>query len=150
MDAENMQYADNTFDVIHEYGALHHVNLPVALKECARVLKPDGRLICTEALRHNPLIHMYRKRTMHLRTEWEVEHILGVPEIMLGKQYFEQVKVRFFHMAALAAVPVRRTFFFKPFLSILEAMDSILLRIPYLQRWGWVAVIEYQYPKSSS
>lgn len=147
MDAENMQYADNTFDLIHEYGALHHVNLPVALKETARVLKPDGRMICTEAMRHNPFIHAYRKRTMHLRTEWEVEHILGLPEIMLGKQYFEKVSVRFFHLAALAAVPFRRRFFFKPLLSVLEAIDNMLLYIPYLQRWGWVAVIEYQFPK---
>lgn len=147
MDAENMTYADNTFDIIHEYGALHHVNLPVALKETARVLKPDGRLICTEALRHNPFIHMYRKRTMHLRTEWEVEHILGLPEIMTGKEYFEKVNVRFFHMAALAAVPFRKKAFFSPLLRILEAMDNILLTIPFLQRWGWVAVIEYRYPK---
>jgi ubiquinone/menaquinone biosynthesis C-methylase UbiE len=150
MDAENMQYADNTFDIIHEYGALHHVNLPVALKETARVLKPNGRLICTEALRHNPFIHAYRKRTMHLRTEWEVEHILGVPEIMTGSQYFEKVTIRYFHLAALAAVPLRKKPFFKPFLSFLEKMDDILLKIPYLQRWGWVAVIEYQFPKKNS
>jgi ubiquinone/menaquinone biosynthesis C-methylase UbiE len=147
MDAENMDYADNTFDIIHEYGALHHVNLPVALKETARVLKPDGRLICTEALRHNPLIHSYRNRTMHLRTEWEVEHILGVPDIMSGKQYFKKVKVRFFHLAALAAVPIRKRFLFKPVLPVLEVIDSVLLRIPYFRRLAWVAVIEYQFPK---
>lgn len=148
MDAENMSYADNTFDIIHEYGALHHVNLPVALKEAARVLKPGGRLVCTEALRHNPLIHFYRKKTMHLRTEWEVEHILGVPEIMLGKQYFEKVNIRFFHLAALLAVPFRRTPIFKPLLSVLEAVDGIVLRIPFIRRLAWVAVIEYQSPKN--
>lgn len=147
MDAENMTYADNTFDIIHEYGALHHVNLPVALKECARVLKPNGRFICTEALRHNPFIHQYRKRTMHLRTEWEVEHILGVPEIMLGKQYFEKINIRFFHLAALAAVPLRRTIVFKPLLSVFEKIDNVLLSIPYLQRMSWVAVIQYQFPR---
>lgn len=147
MDAENMTYADNTFDIIHEYGALHHVNLPVAFKETARVLKPNGRFVCTEALRHNPFIHAYRKRTMHLRTDWEVEHILGVPDIMSGKKYFENVEVKFFHMAALAAVPFRKGPFFKPLVSIFEQVDKVLTRIPYLQRWGWVAVIEYSNPK---
>ena len=42
MDGENMTYQDNTFDIAVEYGALHHVDLPVTLKELARVLKPGG------------------------------------------------------------------------------------------------------------
>ena len=88
MDAEHTEFSDGTFDVIHEYGALHHLDLPVAFRELSRILKPDGKLVCTEALRHNPLIHWYRKRTPHLRTQWEVEHILGIPEIESGKDYF--------------------------------------------------------------
>lgn len=146
MDAENMEYDDSTFDVIHEYGALHHVDLPVALKETSRVLKPNGKFICTEALRHNPLIHKYRKRTPHLRTEWEVEHILGVPEIMSGRKYFRDINVKFFHLAALAAVPFRKTPLFKPMLLGLNALDTLLSRLPYLNRMCWVAVIEYSSP----
>ena len=91
MDAEKMSFSDNTFDIVHEYGALHHVDLEVSLKEVSRVLKADGRFICTEALRHNPIIHWYRKRSMHLRTEWEVEHILGVKDILKGEKYFNNV-----------------------------------------------------------
>lgn len=147
MDAENTDYGDNTFDIIHEYGALHHVDLAAAFKETSRVLKPGGRLICTEAVRHNPLIHSYRKRTMVLRTEWEVEHILGVPDIMSGKEYFEEINIRFFHLAALAAIPFRKRFFFNHLLSALEMIDNLLLRIPYFQWLSWVAVIEYKNPK---
>lgn len=147
MDAENMEFADNTFDIIHEYGALHHLDLTAAFRETSRVLKPGGRLICSEALRHNPLIHMYRKRTMHLRTEWEVEHILGVPNILSGTEYFEDVNIRFFHLAALAAIPFRRYRAFKKLLSTLEVIDGLLLRIPYVQWLAWVAVIEYKNPR---
>ena len=78
MDGENMTFDDNSFDLGVEYGALHHVDLDAALAELARVLKPEGKMMCVEAMRHNPLIHWYRHRTPHLRTEWEVEHILGV------------------------------------------------------------------------
>jgi len=147
MDAEHTEFSDDTFDVIHEYGALHHLDLAAAFAELSRILKPEGRLICTEALRHNPFIHWYRHRTPHLRTEWEVEHILGVPEIMSGKKCFKNVDVRFFHMAALAAVPFRKTRFFKPLLVLLEGVDYLLTRVPGIQRWSWVAVIVYTGPR---
>src|SRR5207249_569096 len=77
MDAEALRCADHSFDVIVVYGALHHLDLEKALHELARVLKPGGTVICTEALRHNPLIHWYRRLTPKLRTRWETDHILG-------------------------------------------------------------------------
>lgn len=147
MDAEHTTFEDNTFDVIHEYGALHHLELKAAFAELARILKPSGKVICTEALRHNPLIHLYRKKTPQLRTEWEVEHILGFPEIYKGKAFFEKVQMRTFHLAALAAIPFRKTFIFKPILSVLEAIDNILLSIPWVRRMAWVSVIAYKNPK---
>ena len=65
MDGENMSFEDNTFDIGVEYGALHHVELDAALAELSRVLKPNGEMICIEAMRHNPLIHWYRRQTPH-------------------------------------------------------------------------------------
>ena len=157
MDAEHLTYSDNTFDLIHEYGALHHLELEAAFRETSRVLKPGGKFVCTEALRHNPIIHWYRSmtingsawmgRTVYLRTQYEFEHILGVPEIMLGKKYFENVSIRFFHLFALAAVPFRKYFFFSFLLKLLVSLDNILLRIPYIQRLAWVADIEYSNPR---
>lgn len=147
MDAEHTEFEDDTFDIIHEYGALHHLELKAAFAELSRILKPGGKVVCTEAMRHNPLIHWYRNRTPHLRTQWEVEHILGVTEIMQGAEFFEEINIRFFHLAALGAVPFRKTFFFRPVLKILETIDNILLRIPFLRRMAWVAVIEYKNPK---
>ena len=147
MDAEKTEFKDNTFDIIHEYGALHHLDLEAALEELSRILKRDGKVVCTEALRHNPFINYYRKRTPHLRTKWETEHILGVPEIMRGLKYFGEVRVNFSHLTAISAVPFRKTKIFRRLLSLLDAVDSILLRIPYLQRMAWIAVFVYSSPK---
>lgn len=146
VDAEHMEFPDNTFDVIHEYGALHHLDLDAAYRELARVLKPTGRLVCTEALRHNPLIHAYRRRTLHLRTQWEFEHILGVPEIKRGLACFGSVDIHFFHLLSLAAVPFRKSAIFPGLLSALELADSMLLRVPLLRRYAWVAVIVLSKP----
>lgn len=149
MDAEHTTFADSAFDVIHEYGALHHLDLPAAFAELSRILKPQGRLVCTETIRHNPLIHWYRNRTPHLRTEWEVEHILGFPEIESGREFFSEIKLRSFHLAALAAVPFRKTFVFEPLLSFLNFMDSLILATPYVRRMAWIAVVIYKDPKKA-
>ncbi|CAH2032336.1 class I SAM-dependent methyltransferase [Trichlorobacter ammonificans] len=146
MDAERTEFADGTFDIIHEYGALHHLDLSAAFAELARILRPEGKLVCTEALRHNPLIHWYRKRTPHLRTQWEVEHILGIPEIYSGKKFFSSLNVRTFHLAALAAVPLRKTFFFSVLLGMLNLVDRMLLSMPFIRDMAWVAVVEYRRP----
>src|SRR5204862_1920830 len=65
-DAENTGFEDSSFDVITEYGALHHLDLEKAFREITRVLKPDGKMICNEALAHNIFIHLYRRLTPKL------------------------------------------------------------------------------------
>ena len=159
-DAHALPFSNNQFvSATVGFGIRNFTDIPKALTEISRVLKPGGSFICTEALRHNPITHWYRSktvngktwmgRTVYLRTKYEFEHILGVPEIMLGKKYFESVSIRFFHLFALGAVPFRKTFFFSFLLSLLEGLDNIVLRIPYIQRLAWVGVIEYKNPIQS-
>lgn len=140
MDAEAMEFEDDTFDVIVCQGVLHHLDLEQAMPELARVLKPDGEIICIEALAYNPLIQLYRERTPHLRTDWETEHILSLESLDLARRYFGDVGVRFFHLASLAAVPLRNTPLFEPVLSILELVDSLILRLPAVQTQAWQMV----------
>jgi SAM-dependent methyltransferase len=147
MDGEKMTFADNTFDLGVEYGALHHVELDKALSEIARVLKPEGEMICVEALRHNPLIHWYRRRTPHLRTEWEVDHILGVESLDIMRKYFGKVEVRFFHLTALALVPLRKTFLFRFLLPVFNLMDRVLLSTQLVGKFGWIMIVELGQPK---
>ena len=147
MDGENMTFTDSTFDLAVEYGVLHHVDLDKTMAELNRVLKPDGEMICVEALKHNPFIHWYRKKTPHLRTQWEVEHILGVQDLAVARKYFHKVDVRFFHLAVLAAVPFRKTRFFKPMCTFLNKIDSILLRNETIGKYGWIMIFIMSEPK---
>lgn len=149
MDGEDLKFPDNSFDIIIVYGALHHVDLHRAMKECTRVLKPSGEMLALEALRHNPIIHAYRKRTPHLRTAWEVDHILGVPEIKQCRQYFESVNTRFFHLFVLFAVPFRKTPLFKPLRKVLDALDHLILRVPFIGRYAWMSATTMTGPKKS-
>jgi SAM-dependent methyltransferase len=150
MDGENLKFPDNSFDVGVEYGALHHVDLERALSELARVIRPGGQMICTEALRHNPLIHAYRRRTPHLRTEWEFEHILGVESLDVARRHFREVNVRFFHLAALAAVPFRRAPFFRPLRKVLDAVDGLLLGNQLIGKYAWIMIFTMGDPRKAS
>ena len=146
MDGEKMTFEDNEFDLSVEYGALHHVELDSALSELARVLKPEGKMMCIEAIRHNPIIHWYRKRTPHLRTEWEVEHILGVESFNVMKKYFKTINVKYFHLTSLALVPFRKTFIFPMLLPVFNFIDKILLSNQLIGKYGWIMAIELSDP----
>lgn len=149
MDGEAMTFPDNTFDVIVAYGALHHLDFDKAMAELSRVLKPDGEMIAIEALRHNPIFHLYRKMTMHLRTEWEVEHILTVDHLTRAQQYFGRVDAKFFHLAVLAAVPFRKTSVFRPLRRFLDGVDDRLLRSRAMGKYGWMMVFTLGKPRKA-
>src|SRR5262245_46782825 len=68
MDAEALDFEEDTFDVVCGTAILHHLDYPRALSEIARVLKPDGSAIFIECLAHNPVINLYRRLTPHLRS----------------------------------------------------------------------------------
>ena len=138
MDAEAMTFPDASFDYACVAGVLHHLDLPKAYAELARVLRPGGAVVSLEALGHNPVINAYRRRTPHLRTSWEAEHIIRMKDIELARRYFRRVEYTFFHLATLAAIPFRRTPFFGPVLSVLELVDRVLLRLPFLRTQAWM------------
>jgi ubiquinone/menaquinone biosynthesis C-methylase UbiE len=147
MDGEALEFEDSTFDVIAEYGALHHLDYDKAMSELRRVIKPEGEIICVEALKHNPLIHLYRKRTPGLRTEWEVEHILTVDHLTRSKEDFGQVNVKFFHLAVLAAVPFRKTRLFGPLRNFLQKIDGVILKKQLVGKYAWIMVFTLSQPR---
>lgn len=140
MDAERLDFADNTFDVIVCSGVLHHLDLEKAFPELRRVLKSGGRIICMEPLRYNPAIQLYRKLTPQLRTAWEADHILTRKDLALAKRTFDSFEIHFFHLFALAAVPLRKTPLFGPAVRILDRLDEVAMRVPGVQYMAWVII----------
>jgi ubiquinone/menaquinone biosynthesis C-methylase UbiE len=147
MDAEAMRFPDQMFDVIVCSGVLHHLDLNAAYPQLARVLKPDGRILCIEALGHNPIINLYRRLTPRLRTAWEVDHILKERDIRRAKQVFGHVEGRYFHLFAIGAALLRGTPLFGPVLAVLDRVDHVALRIPGLRSMAWQVLFELGQPK---
>jgi len=146
MNAELLEFPAAHFDRIIGSAIIHHLELHQAYQEIVRCLKPGGKAVFIEPLGHNPFINLYRYLTPKLRTE--DEHPLMLADIQLARQYFGQVKVRYYHMLSIAAVIFRNTFLFKPVLNVLDGIDAALFTVlPFLKRYAWMSVIELSDPK---
>jgi ubiquinone/menaquinone biosynthesis C-methylase UbiE len=148
MDAEAMQFEDSSFDIICGTGILHHLNIDRALRELARVLKPEGKAIFIEPMGYNPLINLFRKFTPHLRTR--DEHPLTVKDLSFMEKFFHKVQCEFFHLFSLLAVPFRNSRIFPSLLKVLDNFDNNLFRwIPLVRLFAWAVVIILEKPKKA-
>lgn len=63
------------------------------------------------------------------------------------RKYFGKVEVKFFHLSALALVPLRKTFLFRFLLPVFNFIDGILLPTQFLGKYGWIMAVELGQPK---
>jgi ubiquinone/menaquinone biosynthesis C-methylase UbiE len=68
MDAHKLAFPKEQFDVVFGNAILHHLNLPIALDEIYRVLKPGGLIVFREPLNINPVSKVVRFLTPQART----------------------------------------------------------------------------------
>jgi SAM-dependent methyltransferase len=54
--AEQLPFPDACFDAVYGSSVLHHLDLPRALSEAFRILRPGGHLVCTEPNLANPQV----------------------------------------------------------------------------------------------
>lgn len=146
MDAERLDFPDQSFDLICSTAILHHLDLRRAYSEIARTLRPGGAAIFMEPLGHNPVINVYRRLTPTMRTS--DEHPLLLDDLTLARDYFNRVDLRFFALTSLLAMAVRRRKIFRPVLYRLEAFDRFLFgRLPWFRRLAWQVVIIMSEPR---
>ncbi len=147
MNAEQMDFADNSFDLVCGSGIIHHLELDKAYAEIVRVLKPGGTAVFLEPLGHNPLINLYRNLTPAMRSP--DEHPLRVDDFKLAETYFGRVEVRYFNLFSLALVPLRRLPFFPQILSLGETVDRALFTLlPFLRKHAWFGGIVLSDPRT--
>lgn len=143
VDCENTGLPDNCADIIYCSGVLHHLDLSYAFPEIRRILKPGGRALALEALDYNPAIKLYRSLTPEMRTEWEKNHILSLKDIRFAERFFDMGEIRYWHLLSIAAVMFRKNPKIMNFaLNILNAIDKIVLKIPYVQLMAWMFTFE--------
>ena len=159
VDAMDIDFPDDTFDIVYAANLMHHVDTAMGIKEVHRVLKPGG-LACTwDPLRHNPIINVYRRMATKVRTEDERPLDIGI--VRMFEHMFSKVEYDTFWLAALW-IFIRFYFFervdpnrerywkkiiteeprLRPVYLRLEKLDRILKKINYLKRFSWnIAIV---------
>ena len=80
--ATDLPFEDDSFDVVHSWDFLHHVpDVPKAISEISRVLRPGGRYMAVEPNLINPSILWYHIRR---KAEWGLlkQNQFNLPKIL--------------------------------------------------------------------
>ena len=139
MNAEKLEFENNKFDKICGSGIIHHLDVKIAALEIRRVLKIDGQAIFLEPLGYNPIINFYRFLTPSLRTE--DEHPLKLRDIKIFKNLFN-VRLTYFCLFSLLSVLFIKSRYFNIINNIINKLDSIILKLPLLNKLAWIVIIE--------
>ena len=159
---EKLDLYENFFDIIHCANLIHHVpqvDQDYWIKTMHGALKAGGTLVTWDPLRYNPVINVYRRMAMEVRTIDEVP--VGFDILNLYRKYFSKVEHREFWFTTLWLFLhyylVRRLdpnkvrywkhifkekesrigWWFKP----LKALDTLLLKLPGFRHMAWGIVI---------
>ena len=140
MDAQDMTFADDTFDLVVGEGILHHLDLERSYSEISRVLKPGGRAVFMEPLGHNIPMRLFRHFTPKMRTE--DEHPLLKKDLEIAKRYFSNTVFEFFHLSSFGALLFLKTPWFFKFVAWGDKVDKLLFRsVPPLRLQAWYTIM---------
>ena len=160
VNAMQLDFADDSFDLIYASNLLHHLPEPqTCIREMHRVLRPGGQACFWDPLRHNPAINVYRRIATAVRTEDEMPlHINIVNDV---KSLFSKTAYDTFWIATLwifcqfyfiEKVDPNQERYWKKIIRdraqlekqylLLERFDAVLKKFPWMKRFAWnIAVV---------
>lgn len=147
MNAENLEFNNNSINLICGSGILHHLDMEKAMHSIVKVLQPQGRAIFIDPLGHNIFINLFRYLTPAIRSD--DEHPLLVQDLENFKKYFHRVEVKYFYLTALVASLFADLPGFRILLQVLENLDQQLFKIPFLKKQAWQVLITLSEPIKS-
>jgi ubiquinone/menaquinone biosynthesis C-methylase UbiE len=137
-DAERLPYDDDTFDLVVGHAVLHHIpDLPQALREVMRVLRPGGRFVFAgEPTRHGDHI----ARRLSRLTWWATTNVTRLPALSAWRRPQQELDESS-RAAALEAVVDLHTFTPTQLRALAAAAGAVSVRVAteeLLASWfGW-------------
>ena len=142
-DAEQLPFADGSFDLVWGNAVLHHLDLDHACVELRRVLRPGGVAVFCEPWGGNPLLEFARQRLPYPgKHRTPGERPLRPADIPVLWEHFPTLNVQGFQLfGSLKRLWKRES----PAGSWLDRLDARLMaRFPRLEMWGRYAVLRVQ------
>jgi ubiquinone/menaquinone biosynthesis C-methylase UbiE len=129
MDANKLDFQDESFDFVFGGGILHHLDFENTLSEIHRVLRKDGKILFLEPLGRNPVGKLVRKLTPQARTPDEKP--LDKEEMKILKKYFD-ISNSYYELFYVPAGWLSKYLFkspYNPLMYIADKIDSSLERL---------------------
>jgi ubiquinone/menaquinone biosynthesis C-methylase UbiE len=160
MNAMQLEFPDDAFDIVFAANLLHHLPEPkTALREIHRVLKSGGKLCFWDPLRHNPVINIYRGIATGVRTRDELALDIGITKFVTS--LFRDTVYDTFWLATLwifvrfyliERIDPNKERYWKKIIAEqrqlertyrrLEGLDRLLKQLPFIKRFAWnIAVV---------
>jgi 2-polyprenyl-3-methyl-5-hydroxy-6-metoxy-1,4-benzoquinol methylase len=157
---EQLGVEPGAYDLVYGANLLHHLaDVDAALAAVHRALRPGGRCFFWDPLAYNPAIWVYRRLATAVRSE--DEHPLTFAVLERFRRRFVNVRHREFWLTTLLLfvkyyavdrVHPNESRYWKrilredpkrlrPWFAPLQALDSVLLRLPGVRRLAWNTVI---------
>ncbi len=146
MSAEDLDFPDESFDIIYSNEVLIHLNHRKVLGRCVNLLRKGSKAIFVESLKFNPLVNLYRC-TLAPRIFKHIGEHFTFKEIDSFRTFFPQVYHKEFYLFSFMA------FFWQfgvPNLSLFKLSVTALNRIykliflcfPFTRIFAWMSCIE--------
>ena len=146
---EELSYPDASFDLAFGACVLHHVDIPRAMLELQRVLKPGGRAAFVENSARNPLLMWARQRIVGRmgipRYGDDHEHPLRPSDFEKMREHFDGTVTihypEFVFFRLIDFYVLRRRV---PVLSwLLRAADRVCQALPWVREFGYFLVVQF-------
>ena len=142
-DGHKLPFDGSSFDLVMGTAVLHHLDLDVALPEIERVLKPGGRAIFQEPMKHNPLLRLGRRLTPAARTP--DEHPFSVDDWAACDRYFAAFRHQEHEFITIPFMPLNWLLprsAQKRLGDFLSRVDqAIFKRVPALRRYARITIL---------
>jgi len=140
VDAEQLPFANSTFDAIWGCAVLHHLDLRQAGAELRRVLKPGGIAVFCEPWGGNPILQFARRYLPYPgKHRTPDEKPLCKADLESLREFFPELDVRGYQLFGAVRRVFRRE---SPAGGWLDRSDRWLFRqVPALEKWARYVVV---------
>jgi 2-polyprenyl-3-methyl-5-hydroxy-6-metoxy-1,4-benzoquinol methylase len=151
MDAHQLAFADETFDLVVGNSVLLFLDKERFAKECLRVLKAGGRaLFPNESMSAHPLLKI-RRAMPGVRERESIARRLTIDQVEAMVRVFGGGSHREFYLTSVFLAPLKARFGHNRAVSMVTAaayrVDALLLTaFPVLRRFCWISVVEFAKP----
>lgn len=148
MDAQNLKFEDDKFDIILGYRTIHHLqDIDVFLAEARRCVKPGGFVLFVEPQKFNPFIEFGRRfiKNSYEKDRTPTEHPIVPKDIKTMKRLFGNLEKREFIFLSAGCMLFDMLGWqriFKTSDRIFTSVDALLRYLPFLRPLYWQVVIK--------